>query len=107
MYATIRRCTPKGGTLSKSKIEELTHRIEQSFLPIMQEVPGFHCYYVLAAGEKQLVTVSIFASQSGAKESNRRAAEFVRNDPLKDLLGSPEVVEGDLLITKEAAVGTH
>ena len=107
MYATIRRYTPKGGTLSKTKIEELTHRIEQAFLPIMQEVPGFHCYYVLAAGEKEFVTVSIFASQSGAKESNRRAAEFVRNDPLKDLLGSPEVVEGELLITKEAAVGTH
>jgi hypothetical protein len=107
MYATIRRYTPKGGTLTKTKIEELAHRIEQGFLPIMQEVPGFHCYYVLGAGEKELVTVSIFENQSGAQESNRRAAEFVRNDPLKDLLGSPEVVEGDLLITKEAAVGAH
>ena len=107
MYASIRRYTPKGGTLSKAKIEELTRRIEQSFLPVVQDVPGFHGYYVLGAGEKELVSISIFESQSGAKESNRRAAEFVRNDPLKDLLGSPEVTEGNLLITKEAAVGTH
>ncbi|MFL5493524.1 MAG: hypothetical protein ACJ8DC_03970 [Gemmatimonadales bacterium] len=107
MYATIRRYTPKGGTLTKSKIQELTHRVEQGFLPIMQDIPGFHCFYVLGAGEKELVSISIFESQSGAKESTRRAAEFVRNDPLKDLLGTPEVVEGDLLITKEAAVGAH
>jgi hypothetical protein len=106
MYATLRRYTPKGGTLAKNKIEELQHRIEQGFLPIVQEVPGFHCYYVLG-GEKELVSVSIFESQSGAQESSRRAAEFVRNDPLKDLLGSPEVTEGELLITKEAMVGSH
>jgi hypothetical protein len=107
MYATIRRYTPKGGTFTKGKIEELTPRIEQGFLPILQEVPGFHCYYVLSMGEKELVTISLFESQSGAKESNRRAAEFVRNDPLKDQLGSPEVIEGELLVTKEAAVGAH
>ena len=107
MYATIRRYTPKGGALTKTKIEELTHRIEHGFLPIVQEVPGFHCYYVLTASEKALVTISIFESQSGAKESNRRAAEFVRNDPLKDLLGSPEITEGELLVTKEAGVHAH
>jgi hypothetical protein len=107
MYATIRRYTPKGGTFTKSKIEELTPRLEQGFLPILQEVPGFHCYYVLSAGEKELVTISLFENQSGARESNRRAAEFVRNDPLKDQLGSPEVIEGELLVTKEAAVGAH
>ncbi len=107
MYATIRRYTPKGGTFTKSKIEELTPRIEQGFLPILQEVPGFHCYYVLSMGEKELVSISLFEGQSGAKESNRRAAEFVRNDPLKDQLGSPEVIEGEVLVTKEAAVGAH
>jgi hypothetical protein len=107
MYATIRRYTPKGGALTKSKMEDLTHRIEQGFLPVVQEVPGFHCYYVLGVGEKELLSISIFESQSGAKESTRRAAEFVRNDPLKDQLGSPEVTEGELLITKEAAVGAH
>jgi hypothetical protein len=106
MYATLRRYTPKGGTLTKSKIEELQHRIEQGFLPIVQEVPGFHCYYVLG-GEKELVSISIFESKSGAQESGRRAAEFVRNDPLKDLLGSPQVSEGELLVTKEAMVGSH
>jgi hypothetical protein len=107
MYATIRRYTPTGGTFTKTKIEELIPRIEQGFLPIVQEVPGFHCYYVLGAGEKEILSISIFESQSGAKESSQRAAEFVRNDPLKDQLGSPEVIEGELLITKEAAVGAH
>ncbi len=107
MYATIRRYTPKGGALTKTKVEELQQRIEKGFLPIVQEVPGFHCYYVLSPGDKEILTVSIFESQKSAKESNRRAADFVRNDPLKDLLGSPEVFEGDVLVTKEAGVASH
>ncbi|HEX3235553.1 MAG TPA: hypothetical protein VHR41_15245 [Gemmatimonadales bacterium] len=106
MYATIRRYTPKGGPLAKNKVQELQQRIEQTFLPIAQEVPGFHCYYVLR-GEKDLVSISIFESQSGAKESTRRSAEFVRNDPLKDQLGTPEIIEGEVLVTKESMVGSH
>jgi hypothetical protein len=42
---------------------------------------------------------------TASSESTRKAAEFVQKDPLKDQLSKPEVLEGDLLILKEAAVG--
>jgi hypothetical protein len=58
-------------------------------------------------GNKDLVTISIFEDKTGAAESTRRAAEFVKKDPMKDQLGSPEVFEGELLVSKEAAVGAH
>jgi hypothetical protein len=54
-----------------------------------------------------MVTVSVFDDKTGASESTRRAAEFVKNDPMKDKMGSPEVFEGQVLISKEAPVGTH
>jgi hypothetical protein len=31
----------------------------------------------------------------------------VQKDPMKDQLGKPEVLEGELLVLKEAAVSVH
>jgi hypothetical protein len=107
MYATIRRYTPKQGTVDQKSIDDLKRRIEGGFLPIIQDVRGFHCYYAVNVGNKELVTVSIFEDKTGATESTRRAADFVKKDPLKDKLGSPEIFEGDLLVSKEAAVATR
>jgi hypothetical protein len=106
MYAIIRRYTPKG-TVDQKAIEDLRSRIEEGFLPVVQEIRGFHCYYVLNVGNKELLSINLFEDKTGATESTRRAAEFVKKDPLKDQLGSPEVFEGNLLVAKEAAVGAH
>jgi hypothetical protein len=106
MFATIRRYTPKG-TVDKKTLDELKQRIENGFVPIVQEVRGFHCYYAVNVDDKELVTIGIFEDRTGATESTRRAAEFVKKDPMKDQLGSPEVIEGELLVSKEAAVGAH
>lgn len=106
MYATIRRYTPKG-TVDQKALDQLKRRIEEGFLPLAQEIRGFHGYYAVNVGNKELVTISLFEDQTGAAESTRRAAEFVKKDPMKDQLGSPEILEGDLLVSKEAGVGTH
>ncbi len=106
MYATIRRYTPKTAA-TKEAFDDLKHRIEDGFLPIVQEVRGFHSYSAVNVGNKQIVTVSIFEDRNGATESTRRAAEFVQKDPMKDQLGKPEVLEGELLVLKEAAVGVR
>jgi hypothetical protein len=107
MYATIRRYTPKTGTVDLKALNELKHRIEDGFIPIAQDIRGFHCYYAVNVGNKELVTISLFEDKTGAAESTRRAADFVKKDPLKDQLGSPEIFEGELLVLKEAAVATR
>ena len=107
MYATIRRYTLKGKSLDTSAVEGLKRRIETEFIPIVQDVRGFHCYYAINVDKKQLVTIGLFDDKTGATESTRRAADFVKKDPLKDQLGSPEVIEGDLLAMKEALVATR
>jgi hypothetical protein len=106
MYATIRRYTAKA-TVDPKALDDLKHRIEDGFLPIAQEIQGFHGYYAVNVGNKQLVTISLFEDKAGANESTRRAAAFVGKDPMKEQLGSPEVLEGDLLVSKELAVGTR
>ncbi len=107
MYATIRRYTPKTGTVDRKVLDDLKHRIEAGFVPAAQEIRGFHCYYVVNVNNKELVSIGIFEDQAGAAESTRRAAEFVKKDPMKDQLGSPEIFEGELLVSKEAAVATR
>ena len=107
MYATIRRYTLKDPTKGKDAFAGLKPRIENNFVPKLHDVPGFHCYYVLNSNDRELVTISIFEDRAGTEESTRRAAEFVRTDPLRDQLSTPEIMEGDLIVSKEAAVGAH
>lgn len=106
MHAIIRRYTPKG-SLDQKAVTDLKNRIESEFVPRVQDVRGFHCYYVVDQGDGKMVTIGIFEDKAGADESTRRAAEFVKKDPMRDRLGSPEVIEGELLVSKEALVGAR
>jgi len=103
MYATIRRYTPRTAT-TKEAIDDLKHRIEEKFLPSVQDIRGFHSYSVLNLDNREVLSISVFEDREGAAESTRRAAEFVQKDPLKDQLGKPEILEGELLLLREAAV---
>ena len=105
MYATIRRYTPK--TSTSKDIDDLKRRIEEKFTPVVQEIRGFHTYGVVNVGNKELLSISIFEDRNGAAESTRKSAEFVQRDPLKDQLGKPEILEGELLVLKEAGVGVR
>jgi hypothetical protein len=106
MYASIRRYTPKTSTTNEA-IKDLKNRIEEKFTPIVQEIQGFHTYGVVNVGNKELISISIFDDRTGAAEATRRAAEFVQKDPMKDQLGKPEVLEGEVLLLKEAAVSVR
>jgi hypothetical protein len=107
MYATIRRYTSKAGTVDQKSLEDLKHRIEEGFLPTIQDVQGFHSYYAVNLGNKELLTIGVFEDKTKASEFARRAEDFVKNDPMKDQLGSQEILEGELLVSKESPVGAH
>ena len=107
MFATIRRYNFRDPTKAKDAFAGLKRRIEDNFVPMLHDVPGFHSYHVLNSNDRELVTISIFETRAGTEESTRRAAEFVRQDPLKDEMMPPEIIEGDLLVSKEAAATAH
>jgi hypothetical protein len=86
-------------------VDEFKQRLESGFLPRVQEIRGFHSYYVVNAGEKEMLSVGIFEDKAGAEESTRRAAEFLKKDPAKDQFGTPQVIEGELLVSRETPVG--
>jgi hypothetical protein len=103
MFATIRRYSTKTAT-NQQTIDEFKRRIEEKFLPSLGDIRGFHSYAILSTGNKELVSITVCEDRQGATESTRRAGEFVQKDPLKDQLSKPEVIEGELLLLKEAGV---
>jgi heme-degrading monooxygenase HmoA len=106
MYATIRRYSTKTGA-NKDTIDSFKRRVEEKFIPTLTEIRGFHTYGVVNVGNNELLSISIFEDREGATQSTRKAAEFVQKDPLKDQLSKPEVLEGELLVFKEAPVGVR
>src|SRR5262245_36159468 len=103
MYASIRRYTFKASMDEKS-LDDYKGRLENKFVPLIQNIRGLHSYYLVKVSDKELIGFGIFEDKEGAAESSRRAADFVRNDPSKDQIGTPENIEGELWILREAPV---
>ncbi len=79
MYAAVRRYE---GVTDPAEAARL---VNEGFVPLMRQVPGFVAYYWLNAGNGVMVSTSVFQDQAGAEESITRAADFVR-DNLASLL---------------------
>ena len=87
MYVAIRRMKVKPGL-----IDEAVRRIENGFVPIISSVPGFVEYVGMQVGEDEGLTISFFETQEQAEESNRRAAEWVKQNLAPLAAGPLEIV---------------
>ena len=76
-------------------MEELSALVENGFIPIIRQVPGFQ-EYILVETDEGLVSVSIFADQAGAEESTRRAADWVQQNLTGFFTGPPTVTIGSV-----------
>jgi heme-degrading monooxygenase HmoA len=95
MYASIRKYDIIPGTA-----EEFLRRVQQGFVPLISQVSGFRAYYVLQVGDDQVISVSLFDSQSGAEESVRRAADWVAKNISSFIQGLPEIAVGHVRIAQ-------
>jgi len=66
-------------------------------MPIIKKVPGFVAYNVIDAGDGIIASFSTFQDKSGAEESTRRAAEWVKTAGAF-LPNPPQVTAGDLVV---------
>ena len=63
------------------------------FLPDQKTIPGFVSYYFVDVGEAggRMISMSVFETEEGSAESNRRAAAWVSAQP--GLIATASVVE--------------
>ncbi len=89
-----------GGELVKGAVpfDQLKSRVEQGFIPVVSGVPGFVAYYVVSAGDGEVVSINVFEDHVGAEESTRRAADWVMENLATLLPDTPEVTAGEVIV---------
>jgi hypothetical protein len=86
--------------LTRGSVDEVTRRVEDGFVPLLRELPGFRTYYLLAGGQDTLISIRVFDSADEALASNETAAEWMRDNVLQFVKGIPEVMTGDVIIAE-------
>jgi hypothetical protein len=102
MFVTMRRYSPKNGAITRAALDLLRRQVYDDFIPVLRMIPGFHGYYVLNVGGRELITISMCDNQEGSEEASRCAADYTLRNPLVYELGRPEVTEGEILTFGEA-----
>jgi len=93
MYAAVRRYE---GVTDPGEAGRL---VDESFLPLLEHVPGFVAYYWLDAGDGVMASLSGYEDQAGADESVRIAHDWVRENAATLLPNPPQVIEGSVVAT--------
>ena len=94
MYVAVRRYW---GVIDSQKVGQL---VEEDYVPIISEMPGFVAYYCVEAGDGVMVSISVFEHKAAEEQSTFRAGEFVADDlgPLSP--NPPQVTAGELVAYK-------
>ncbi len=93
MYTSIRRYKIAPGSVGK-----LTQKSREGVVPILRKVPGFREYFWVNAGNDVMFSISVFDDRTGAEESSRRAAEYVREHVASLLPNAPEITTGEVVV---------
>ena len=95
MYATVRRYE---GVTNPG---EAGRRVNESFVPLISQLPGFIAYYWVNAGDGVMISTSVFQDQASAQESNRKAADWVRQNNQASLYPNPpQITAGEVVAVK-------
>src|SRR5215211_7404043 len=90
MYVAMRRYE---GVTDTQKVAKL---VDEGFIPIISEMPGFVAYYFVDAGDGGIASTSVFEHKDAEEQSNFRAGEFVAENLAPLLPNPPQVTAGEV-----------
>ena len=91
MYATVRRY--EGVTNPR----EAGKQVNESFVPLISQLPGFVAYYWVDAGGGVMISTSVFQDQASAQESNRKGADWVQQNNMASVMPNlPQITAGEV-----------
>ena len=94
MYVAVRRYD---GVSDSQKAGQL---VEEVYVPIISEMPGFVAYYCVDAGDGVMVSTSVFEHKDAEEQSTFRAGEFVAEDLGQLAPNPPQVTAGEVVSYK-------
>jgi hypothetical protein len=80
--------------------------VDESFLPLLEHVPGFVAYYWIDAGDGLMASLSVFDDQAGADRSVAIAHDWVAKNAAELIPNPPRVTEGLVVATATIGGGT-
>jgi len=84
--------------LTRGDAEDVVQRVREGFVPLLSQLPGFRHYYLLDGGPDVLISIRVFDNADEALASNEIAADWMRNNVLEFVKGTPEVMAGNVLV---------
>jgi hypothetical protein len=94
MYVAVRRYE---GVTDPQKVGQL---VDEGFVPIISEMPGFVAYYLVDAGDGVMVSTSVFEHKDAEEQSNFVAGEFVAEHLAPLMPNPPQITAGELVAYK-------
>ncbi len=94
MYVAVRRYD---GVSDSQKVAQL---VQERYVPIISEMPGFVAYYCVEAGDGVMVSTSVFEHKEAEEQSTFRAGEFVAEDLGQLAPNPPQVTAGEVVAYK-------
>ena len=91
LWATVRRY--EGVTDS----DEAAKRVREGFVPLISEHKGFVAYYWVDQGDGVMFSTSIFEDQADEEDSNRLAADWVKENLAEVLPNPPGITAGHVV----------
>src|SRR6516165_10302938 len=80
---------------------EIDRRIREEFVPLVKSAKGFVRYYWLDTGNGEGASFSVYKDKTGADESVRLAAAYVKEHLSKLLTQKPRLSKGQSRLTIE------
>ena len=94
MYVAVRRYE---GVTDPQKVAQL---VEEDYVPIISQMPGFVAYYCVDAGDGVMVSTSVFEHKDAEEQSTFRAGEFVAQEVGHLTPNPPQVTAGEVVAYK-------
>ena len=91
MYVAVRRYE---GVTDPQKVAKVG---EESFVPIISEMPGFVAHYLVNAGDGVMVATSVFEHKDAEEQSTFRAGELVGEHLAPLMPNPPQVTAGEVV----------
>ena len=97
MYIAVRRYE---GVSDSQKVRQL---VDEGFVPILSEMPGFVAFYWVDAGDGVMVSTSVFEHKDAEEQSTFRAGEFVAEHLLPLMPNPPQITTGEVVAYKASS----
>src|ERR671921_3038758 len=97
MYVTVRRYE---GVSDPSEAGRL---VDEGFIPLISELPGFVAYYWVDAGDGVMVSTSVFEHKEAEEQTNFVAGEFVAEHLAPLMPNPPQISAGEVVAYKASS----